>query len=81
METRLSEENKEFMMDLLAVLRKQIQMDYEDMALIMMQINTEEKLEQFKAWLRTKLEDGKFQTTPIEVMNMTAQIGKITIQE
>lgn len=78
MKEELSEQSRDFLIDLLVILKRDIQLAHEDMFLITMQINTERKLIQFENWIRTKVENGQFRTTPEEVLNKTAQIGRVT---
>lgn len=80
MEAGLNIQNKKFLMNLLTILKKEVPLEYEDVALIFMQINTEEKLTQFKDWIKTKMKNNTFQTTAEEILNKTAQLGKIIAQ-
>ena len=49
----------------------------EDKVLIILQLNTEDKVDQFNEWIKTKMVDEKFVATPVEVMNATARIGRL----
>ena len=78
MKTTMSKQSKDFLLDMLTVLKVKIPLDYEDTALIFMQINTEKKLAEFKDWIHTKMKNNSFQVTPAEVIHKTREIERTT---
>ena len=77
MASNLTKQEKELLMDLMVVLKQDAQLAYEDTVMVAIQINTTEKLEALKEWLRTKREGKYFHLTANELLNKTAQISRM----
>ena len=77
MEAKFTKREKELLLDLLAVLKEDVQLDYEDTVMIAIQVNTQKKMEALKDWLRTKMDGDMFHLTAVELLNKTAEIGRM----
>ena len=77
MQTKLTKQEMRNLIDLLAMLTLDIQLPYEDTVMVAIQINTSEKLEALKNWLRTKVDGRKFNLTANELLNKTAEIDRM----
>lgn len=51
-------------------------MEKEDQILMMMSLNTPEKISKFSEWTKTKTVNGKLKSTPEEVMHIVTLIAK-----
>ncbi|MBR4979188.1 MAG: hypothetical protein IKX77_01400, partial [Clostridia bacterium] len=59
-----------------------IPMEYADIFLMYVQLNTEEKLREFETWIRFKMDGTTFQVTAEEIMHKANKIGgKLTVDE
>ena len=76
-ETAKNTPKRNWLISLVNAMSKEIQMREEDKVLIILQLNTEEKIDTFCNWVESKMENGDFKATSAEVMNMTAMIGKL----
>lgn len=68
---------RKLLISLVNAISEEIQMREEDKILIILQMNTEEKIEKFFDWIESKMENEKLKTTTTEVMNITARIGRL----
>ncbi len=68
---------RKLLISLVNAMSEEIQMREEDKILIILQMNTEEKIEKFFDWIESKMENEKLKTTTTEVMNITARIGRL----
>lgn len=67
---------EEWLMIMINVLARDIGLDEYDQVLMVIQLNSDSKIDRFKDWLTTKIVDGVLHVTPKEVMNITARIGR-----
>ncbi len=81
MRTPLTKQRQNSLMKLLALLKVEIPMEYDDIVLIAILINSEEALTKFTEWLKTKLVEEKFQTTAKEIMSTVSKIGEIVMED
>ena len=77
MENSISDSTRKWLISLVNVMDEEIGLREEDKVLIILQLNTEDKVDQFNEWIKTKMVDKKFVATPVEVMNATARIGRL----
>ena len=78
----LSKQSEDFLLDMLTVLKVRIPMEKEDILLMFLLINTEEKLREFETWIRSKMDGTTFQVTAEEIMHKANKIGgKLTVDE
>ena len=77
MENSISDSTRKWLISLVNVMDEEIGLREEDKVLIILQLNTEDKVDQFNEWIKTKMVDEKFVATPVEVMNATARIGRL----
>ena len=77
MENSISDSTRKWLISLINVMDEEIGLREEDKVLIILQLNTEDKVDQFNEWIKTKMVDEKFVATPVEVMNATARIGRL----
>ena len=68
---------EDLLLRLLAILKVENGLTYEDTALVAMQINTSEKMDMLKEWLKTKWSENRFHLTPNELLNKTAEISRM----
>ncbi len=81
METKLSKQGVDYLLDMLAVLKVDILMEDGDILLIFLLINTEEKLIEFDTWIHTKMKGEIVQATAEEIMHKANKIGGELIVE
>ena len=74
-------EYREWLVSMVVAMGEEIGLPEEDQVLIILQLNTPEKICQFNDWIRTKLINKELVATPAEVMNMTAKIGRLECNE
>ena len=55
---------------------KQLQMEKHDQILMMMMLNTPEKVIKFSDWVRTKTVNDKVVSTPMKVLSAATRIGR-----
>lgn len=55
---------------------KQLQMEKHDQILMMMMLNTPEKVKKFSDWVRTKTVNDKVESTPMKVLSAATRIGR-----
>ncbi len=77
MENSISDSTRKWLISLVNVMDEEIGLREEDKVLIILQLNTEDKVDQLNEWIKTKMVDEKFVATPVEVMNATARIGRL----
>ena len=77
MKNKISNSTRKWLVSLVNAMDEEIGLSEEDKVLIILQLNTEDKVDQFNDWLKSKMVDEKFIATPIEVMNATARIGRL----
>ena len=77
MENKISNSTRKWLISLVNAMDEEIGLREEDRVLIILQLNTEDKVDQFNEWIKTKIVDEKFVATPVEVMNATARIGRL----
>ncbi len=61
---------------LIIAIGKQLKMEKEDQILMMMCLNTPEKVKMFTGWARKKTKGNKIQSTPAQVMSAATRIGR-----
>ena len=61
---------------LISSISREVQLDKSDQVLLLLQLDTEEKVSLFNRWVKTKLVNGTLKSTPEEIMNASAKIGK-----
>ena len=65
------------LMDMIVSINEIIPLKKENQVLIVLQLNTEEKVKLWFKWIGTKLTgENELNTTEIEIMHVTAQISK-----
>ena len=65
------------LIELICSINNVIPLKEENQVLIMIQLDTEEKISRFNQWIGTKLTgENELNTTEIEIMHVTAQISK-----
>ena len=77
METKICEASRKWLIGMINAIDDEIGLREEDKVLIMMQLNSEEKLDRFNEWIRENIKDSKLDATPVDVMNATAKIGRL----
>ena len=77
MENRISKSTRKWLISLVNAMDEEIGLREEDKVLIILQLNTEDKVDQFNDWIKSKIIDEKLIATPIEVMNATSRIGRL----
>ncbi len=81
MKRNLSKQSEEFLLNMLAVLMARIPMEKEDIVLMFLLLNTEEKLREFETWIKSKMDGTTFQVTAEEIMHKANKIGGELIVE
>lgn len=56
-------------------IERQLNMDRQDIKLILLELDTDEKMIQFMEWCLSKTEDEEIQATPREIVLAAVQIG------
>ena len=81
MKRNLSKQSEDFLLDMLTVLKVRIPMEKEDILLMFLQLNTEEKLREFEIWIKSKMDGTTFQVTAAEIMHKTSELGRLTAED
>ena len=62
--------------NLIASINEQEPLDMEDRVLIMMKLDTEEKIKRYVEWLRSRFDGETLQATAPEIVRAAVKIGK-----
>ena len=68
---------RKWLISIINSIGREVGLREEDKVLMVIQLDTEAKIDEFCKWLKTKMANEKFIATPQEVMHITAPIGKV----
>ena len=68
-----------WLLSMINAMDREVSLEESDKVLILMQLNTADKITAFNEWVKTKLVNGKLETTQIEIMHASAEIGRLTV--
>ena len=57
-------------------INQEVPLEEKDQVLIVMTLDTENKIHRFNNWLKTKLDNGSLQATSVEIVRAAVQISK-----
>ena len=63
----------------LHTIERELKMEEEDIVLILMSLDTEEKIERFLEWVLSKLDGEKILARPNEIVRAAVEIGEETM--
>ncbi len=74
----LSEDNPyvKVLMSLIVSISREIHLDKEDQILIAMELNSEEKIKQFRDWIESKMMEDNLNAEPVEIVRAAVRIGE-----
>ena len=73
----MTQQETELLMDWLTVLKVENGLTYEGVVMAAIQINTSEKMQALREYLKTKWSDNRFHLTQDELLNKTAEIDRM----
>lgn len=66
---------REALMRLINSINAEIPLEEKNQVLLVMKLNTEEKIIQFNEWVKSNLKNGKLQATEAEIVRAAVKIG------
>ena len=76
MEEALKKRWKDCRTKLIILIGKQLKMEKDDQILMMMSLNTPEKIKKFSDWTRARTKSNKIISTPMKVLSAATRIGR-----
>ena len=76
MDEALKKKCRENITRLTIIIGKQLHMEKNDQILMIMCLNTPEKIKKFSDWARARTTDNKINSTPMKVLSAATRIGR-----
>lgn len=71
--------SSDWLVSMVNAIDREVPLEEADKVLILLQLDTEDKISTFNEWGKTKLVNDELVTTPEEVMHATAKVGRLSL--